>query len=311
MAEEMTAESAATTTETTAPDSSEAEANTEPQVPAYAEDPAETNEPAESEAEAGATTEAKAGGDKATIPDDLLVAAEAVGLSREEAKALGTSENLTRAIQIMDRKLAEFGKQPVQQKEEQQPVQQQKQERKPLFDPELFDETMAGVMNPFADQVAVMGEKLEKAMESLGRFEAHFEQESQKKMYETFDSEIGKLGADYESIFGKGSTSDLAPHSAMHDARHKILSFMDSWAGGAIAKGMKVPTLPELFQKALRAEFGEHIEKLKTKKLAESTQKNARRTVARPTFRKEGNGKTGAESALAAVKAKMAELDID
>lgn len=275
------------TTESTPTDIAEAPKSQDSALPTYAEAPAEDAVPAGTEP--GDNADAKAGAQPGTITDELLDAAEALGLSRDEARALGSPTALETVIRTLDAKFMALGKNPQQQAQPPAPGAQAtpaKQERPPI-DPKFYEENYdEGVAN-LAKEVLELREMLSSGLSPIReRFQAQEEERITKDVDGFFD----KFGAEGEGLFGKGAISTLIPNSPAYANRQKLVEAAAHYRSGMISSGLKPPSLETILQKAMQAEFGKQLSEAKLKSsnlnLAKAASKASATTIARPTQRR-------------------------
>lgn len=290
-----------------APDTTASDIQPEPAIndgdadlPKYTDGPPEDKDPVAATDKPADSPDGKPGEpEKASIPDDLLDAAEAVGFNREEIRALGSKAAVETMLKLYDSKVLEYGRsmmhQQQQQPQQQAQQQQQKQPQAPQrhFDPEKFDENLVGFEDHVASENQAIRSETQAIRQELNEFR---EQIKMEKQTNEIDSYFNGLDKENEALFGKGDIFSLAPGSLQHTNRNKVAADAIAYRNGLMARGIQPPSMAATLEKFRQAEFGKRLLEAKHKQekvnLAKAASKASATTIARPTQRRG----TGAET---------------
>lgn len=227
-------------------------------------------EPAKSvpDADAGDSV-AVASETKPSFDERLLVNAERVGISRDEALTFGSPEALNKAIDIAIRTYQRFA--PKQEPAEQEP--------EITLDPDEYDEKIIKLFERQNKQIALLKEELDAVQGITQNVVSKAEQDAAEKMYDVFDQDVNSLG--HDDLFGKGTRNNVSKEHVENRAR--LLNATNALADSYELRGQPIP--PDLIERALRAEFGESAQAKSTRELADKVSKRASQTIARPSGR--------------------------
>lgn len=230
-------------------------------------------EPAKSVPDANAGDSATVASEtKPSFDERLLVDAERVGISRDEALSFGSPEALNKAIDVAIRTYQRFA-QPQQEPAKQEP------EPEIEFDPEEYDEKIIKAFELQKKQIRELQDELQAIRGTTQDIASRTQLETQEKMYDVFDQDVNELGN--ESLFGKGNRNTVAKEQVENRAR--LLAATNALADSYELRGLPIP--PDLIERAMRAEFGESAQAKSTRELADKVSKRAAQSIARPSGR--------------------------
>jgi len=218
--------------------------------------------------------------EKSAISDDLIRRAERLGLDADEAKAFKSPDTLEKVLSSLEGEQGEETPKPDQQPDN--PFKFKLSLSKDEYDDHMVDQFEA-MNDHYAQQIT----RLYQAVDRI------FGERDTAK----FDGMVDRLGSEWESVFGKGSESDLDPTSTEFKARARLYREMNTIQQGRAKLGK--PPLPakEAFEKALHGEFHKEFQKIKDGELGKKLKTRKRQMLNRPT-RRQGKQLTGYEEAV-------------
>jgi hypothetical protein len=217
------------------------------------------------------------GSDAPELDDELLARAEEFGISRDDARRLGTADSISRVIDAIERRSAKSAKAET-------PASSKFNLK---IDPDLYDPEFVKALNEMNEHYHAQVEAARSEMRDYlnqQRVEQHF----------------GKLGDEWSELFS-GPKGDRN--------KDKVKVEMQALEAGYKATGRKVPAESELFNRALRGVFGDHTQSLARKQVDNQIRNRQGQFVSRPSQRN-GNGIPSRAESVARIAAFMQERGI-
>ena len=147
-----------------------------------------------------------------------------------------------------------------------------------------YDEGLVQALNQmnqfYAQQMAAMRNEMIQSLQSQPQ-SANVDDDPLTRW---FDGQFSGLGEEYHSVFGKGSIDDTRPGSSEENNRLELHR-----AFSALKKAYPTAKDDVLFQRALRASFGNVGEDAAKRKLAAQARQRSQSTIGRPSGRKSLN----------------------
>lgn len=232
---------------------------------------------------------------QSVFDERLLLDAEQMGVPREFAMQFSTPQDLERHLWVMSRM------QPVANATEQPMTQQEKDEFAEALeaiekDADSYDPALVKL----AKGLAVKNQRLEQAMLATMSAEARRVQEAQAVGEREATERWDKLFNDSEmpELFGTGNY--FGDKSQITDAqmanRHLVAAQAKKMAEAYADLGRKVPDASDLLMRAVRAEFGDVIQKKEQQTLAKQLSNRESQLSVRPRTSKASAGKSAKES---------------
>lgn len=218
-------------------------------------------------------------GGTATLPLDVIEEAIGYGLTSQEIESLGSEENISAVLAILDRQIdsastkqsdSVFG-----------------DDDDPFAEP---DENSGGSNSEIAElrkQIAELRSSLEN-----------------KSSDANSDKLFGLLDNDYSELFGEVG-DDLTKTQSRN--RSKVLQELDTIKAGYKARKRAIPSDRRLFKQAVRSVFGDFESKVVKKKFSESAKKRKSQFISRVNSRDARRPKDGRSSAVDSVKKFLAD----
>jgi hypothetical protein len=260
--------------------------------------------PSQSTAESGEGDEPS----RVEWPEDLLRSA---GLTAEQAsKSFKSADELDAAMKWHDAQMLTAGKQwheqanlqQQQQMQQQQPPpvpatpQQAQQQTQALLDKldlglkaEEWDEQTINLVTKLNDHyhdrftsVAQRNAFLEQAIQTVSGF---IMGQAERDYVTQFDNLVNSLPETYAEVFGKGARSDLKENSKEFGERVRLNQAMSAIQRGRQVNGLPPLSTDQLFNRALRAEFGDIETKAIRQELNSKMETRQRQFTSRPTSR--------------------------
>ena len=245
------------------------------------------------------------------LPDDLVEEAEAYGLDPEDFKTPEALERTIAQLEFRSGSTAEPGQTVPQEtsKKTNQEAIPDVSDFKPYelnIDPDNMDpETVAQTLGEMNDHYAKQSQSLQSRLDKIERTATERERAVAIQEYET---SIGELGEEYESILGKGPVTGKDITNGMIDNRGRHINAMNQIRAGRAKNG-----LPPLSQSSLvkRAALQLFKGKPTVSKTNEKQRKPKGQFTQPPKTRKNtGTVTTGDAKAIEAVSALMKEHDM-
>lgn len=236
------------------------------------------------------------------IPADLLEMASLEGLTQGED--FSTSEDLQRTLRLLDRQRLSLGNQLLNgsanghQQAAVQPVQQpQFVPQAPAQQPAVTDEKITQALKSIetlspelAEPMKLLLQSSQQQVQQARAEQAAMVQRVQEQQaaafYDSVDQAFSSLGQKFESIIGRGTRFDLAPHSQTLANRRQILQDVLALSASYERQGVQ----PPIAQLVKRATYGRFGDKLAAAAVAESNQNTVERVrnrqgqfIAQPT----------------------------
>lgn len=241
-------------------------------------------------------------------PEDLL---RSSGLTAEQAsKSFKNADELDAAMKWHDAQMLAAGKQWHEQanlqQTQQQPVQQPppvpvtpqqaQQQTQAVLDKldlglkaEEWDEQTINLVNRLNDHyhdrftsVAQRNAFLEQAIQTVSGF---IMSQAERDYVNQFDSLVNSLPETYVEVFGKGGRSDLKENSKEFGERVRLNQAMSAIQRGRQVNGLPPLSTDQLFNRALRAEFGDIETKAIRQEINSKLETRQRQFTTRPTSR--------------------------
>jgi len=273
------------------------------EIPAGDLDAAGGQETVGEEQPKGAEAEAKDTG-----PDVALLArAKALGFSDEQAQKFAQAGLLDETLTFADKRFAAIGREEPEEEPEGKAgvaaavksVEAPVISEIPDLNPDEYDEPLVkgfAAMKALAAQLAEYRTTVEKVVDTAASRE-------RDTLVRWFDDQVTALPAEYTETFGKGPGIKLAEKGPEFTNRGKLLKGMAALAAGLDQTGQDLPPQEELFQRALRMEFGDLIVTNTRKAISAQLNKRAGQQIARPTHKiARDDTRTPRQRAIAAVK---------
>lgn len=250
---------------------------------------------------AGKTEETTEQQTESVINDDLLNRALDAGFDKDEALSYKNPDDLRRTLDIIGKISSESTDQQTQDTG-QQTTTKTDTSIKP-FEPEEFKlefenkEQLApeitGVVEKlnqhYAEQMKKMKEHYDGQLKSVSDQVATSQKAVESKAaleFETqFDKLVTELGADYETLVGKGAGRELDDKSEAMANRNKIIRTMNIIDKTYTADKQQLPPLNEVFKQAVGVVFRGQTEKITNKKLAATVTARSKQSINKPTDR--------------------------
>ena len=230
--------------------------------------------------------------------ESLLAIAEQAGFTRAEALAFQDPAHLERALIAFARKMGTSDKAPGSAPAD--------DDFKIDLDPELYDPAVVSTVNGLKDHFKGKVGQLQEQVRVLTDF---LTQQETQKFENDFYGWVSGLGAEYESVLGKGRGRDLDRSSDAFEKRMSVLEQMDTLAAGYTAKGKRPPAPDQLFKQAVSVVFSDQQTTIAEKKLSSAVEKRRSQFVARPTQRTSKAALTPEDEARGWVRQFLAEKD--
>jgi hypothetical protein len=287
--------------ENAAPEASESEAGKSEAVEEIADESTES-EGRNEESEAGHETkpaETIAAAQPAVDPE-LATRAIRAGLHYQDVVSFPNAQALERAVASLERATA--GQTKPAEQEQEKPAELKLPD--PL-DPTLHDEKEIERDNFYRETIKTLHDQLGKVNESLGQFGQHQQQQQINERVSWFDEQVSKLGEDFEEYVGKGRVNEVSQQFV--PVRSQLLAMTDMFqANWSVSK-------EQAFAMAKNALFGDHIEKLATRKVQQRIKERSKQRAGTGSNRSNGlsnepshNGELAKDPVL---KAKYAEYE--
>ena len=223
-------------------------------------------------------------GESEPLPVDVIEEAVGYGLTSSDIEKLGTEENISAVLEILDRQEkptpSESGSSSGPDDEDD-------------FDP--FGEDDESVPNEDSKQMAALKSQVERLARLVTQQKA--DTEDQSKLFDQFASE-------YDDLFGDDA-ADLTQTQQRN--RDKVVTEMETIKAGYKAKNRKVPANRRLMKQAVNSVFGDHETKVQRKKFSESVKKRQGQFISRVNARDNRGLKDSRGNAIDSVKAFLAD----
>ena len=228
------------------------------------------------------------------ISAELAAQAAAYGLDPED---FGTGKALEKALRHLDRKTAEFVRQPAPtpqaKPEPQAPVTLEKLDLTKILTPGKYEEEIEKAFTAMNDFYAKQTESVMAKLEELSsvkpqveQFGSFLQQQESQRNESELDSYFNSLGDEWKEVFGQGSIRELPPKLA--EERRKVAQEMLVLQAGDQAMGRPPSNLKQLAQRAHRLAFGDRHETIARNKLKAEVKAKQSGALAKPS------AKTGA-----------------
>ncbi len=237
------------------------------------------------------------------VSDYLLLRAESLGLSREEALDFAASKSLEKVLIKLERMAA-----PKPEKGTEKAPEKTEDEFKIDLDAENYDPK---IVKQFEAMKSHYDSKLQAIQQSFQGVLQHAQRQQQHEFFGWFDDQIVGLGEEYADVFGKDPAAKLKEGSPHDSNRRKVLEAMETIAGGCEKRGQKAPNRKELLSQAIRLAFGDKQKSLVRKELSKSIQKRQGQMISRGTNRDSKSGQQPYERAVSNVARMLRDKGID
>lgn len=237
------------------------------------------------------------------VDEQLLADAELVGYTRAEAMSMAP-QALEKSIRVALRNAALAKRDAVERMAEIPTA----AEFKIDLDPNEYDEKVIGTFQKMKEHYDKQLSDLrnttmyaaQHAQEVEQQTRARFEQEFTSK----FDTDLAALKLD--DVFGQGSISELSAskNDTAFQNRLRVIEHMEMDAERYLRRGERPPTQDQLFQRAIRAEFGDRLIQNQQQSISKQVEKRAAQIVPRPGSSPKAKTATG----FNAVKDKFREI---
>lgn len=253
--------------------------------------------------------EGEKAGDQDWFTPDLRRSTVSHDMTEDEARMFGSPDALSAAFTLMDRKIADLGREP---KGETEPEGQEPPERQPPaerpaaaappaeadlgidLDSEEFHPAVVGTFKKMAGKISAMERDLATAIGESKALRAHFLEQETQAFENRLEGYFAGMGQVYEPVLGKGTGIEIKG-TPQYDKRVAIVEQMHLLQSGHIRLGRPVPDERELFDRASRIVLGKEMAAAARRQLAGKVQAREAGMITRPTHRKAAP--TGTESA--------------
>lgn len=223
----------------------------------------------DSEPEDGADESPKGEEDDSKVLDELLARAAAAGLESEDLEGLDEAA-MDRVIKVAERmrKASEHDTAAPKGDEgakDAKPKGDRLQLNPDLFEPELVD-VIDRIQEFYDEKISTLAAKVEALTGDIGR--------------QRMDASFSGLPKEWHSVFGDGATV-LQTGDELKN-RVRLLEEMEALRAGYSKIGRPEPSDAELFQAALRTQFGDFKEQLSRKRLQANLGKRQKNFINRP-----------------------------
>jgi hypothetical protein len=228
------------------------------------------------------------------VSDELTARAEAVGLSADDIKDLGTTA--TKTVALMEKQLLTLGgstPESGQASGEKQP----EAEKKPEGDDEIPDLSADDYDEPLVKVTTRMKATVKALSSELASLKAERAAERGEAFFSRFDHWVDSQNA--PDVLGKGRGVELDANSAQYKNRLKVLETVQVLATGYQRTGRPVPQEDLLFKQAMTLALGE---KVATENKEKATQARGRQMIFRPGSRSARAVPSGTRKAEDAVR---------
>lgn len=218
------------------------------------------------------------------IPIDVIEEAVGYGLTTADIKKLGTEENISAVLSILDRQegASSIGSSTALGDEEDDD-----------FDP--FDDGSSQSDSVDNEEMAALRSKVEQLTKMVT---------SRKADITTKEKLFDNLASEYDDLFGEvgGDMSDTHRRN-----RERIVTEMDTIRAGYKARKRHMPSDRRLLKQAIGSVYGDHETTVQRKKFSDSVKKRQGQFISRVNARDNRGLKDSRNSAIDSVKAFLAD----
>jgi len=244
----------------------------------------------EPEAHEDASDESSQDGKENKFPEDLVVRASVLGLNESEMGQFQDAEALETTLNLMDRAIindasVESVEDTAGDASHSEVAAEVEEDTKYEFgvDEELLEPDMVKALKFVQDK---HNKELSKLKESVSSVISASTQQKQAQFAEWVDKKFGSLDENWEKTFGKRPGHEMSAKSPEFAGRIKVLNAMD-----ALSRVHNPSDRDGLFERALRAEFGDKVEDNVRQEVASGNSKRRSQALNRPNSRKAGQPK--------------------
>jgi len=170
----------------------------------------------------------------------------------------------------------------------QQPQPPQAEEFKVDLDPDEWGENTVEFLNRMNDhyqkQMQAGAQRTQQLENALVNFNVATKQKEAEQRFDEFDAKINTLPDAFNETFGKGTRHTLQG-TPQFDARVRLNGSINAIASGRAQQGMPALTPDQLFDRAVRAEFGQVQDTTVRQEVVQQVQARQDQQLARPTAR--------------------------
>lgn len=234
-------------------------------------------------------TETEDEGDEQPVEftDDILQRARSVGFTDTEAKGFQNQESLESALTAMDRRFVAGIPTPLKPDDNGRPATPAVPSLIQKLDPvdlglksEDVDEH---VISAFDKLNTHLSEKLGEMAAVVGDLITQRKTEKRQSAIQRFDNKVAALGDEWKDVFGKGaSETDFHPSSKEFQNRDRLFRTAEALPLAYQDRNMPGISEDEIFQRALRAEFGDRIAGTERAKIAKTVKRRSGQVINKP-----------------------------
>ncbi|MFW6033479.1 MAG: hypothetical protein ACOCTI_08930, partial [Phycisphaeraceae bacterium] len=241
---------------------------------------------------AGEEGEGEGGEEDAGAGDDgfdeaLLSRASEAGLSEEEARGYGSPEALKHGLSVLEKlagKAADLSRE------------QETGEDEDAFDIELDEELIdPDVVKTFQGMKSHFEGVVGKLQGRIGELEEQLGEQVMASRLDRVDRTLDGMGEEYAELFGRGPRAGLGEAEIAN--RQQVLETIDTLRSGYAQQGKTIPSDAELVKRAVQSEFGDKLQEITRKQLAQRTERRRRQALSRGSSR-EGKALSPEEQAI-------------
>lgn len=210
------------------------------------------------------------------ISEELLVRAIESGMTVSEAKGF-SPESLEKTLNLLEKRKTPEDKVP----------EVKEEEFKLNINEDDYDEAtnkvfkaMEAEQNRLRKEIAKLTAKQE---EVDGGLKTQSREQKQQAFFNAFDKTLDSLPEAESALFGKGTGESLGKETEQYKNRIALLEEIDIIAGGYVGKGMAVPEVQVLVDKAKKSIFADKLKEIAIKELTDKVDKRTKNFLLRPS----------------------------
>lgn len=231
---------------------------------------------------------------------ELVLEAEALGVSKATIEAFASDEHLRSALEKVYERRSPAKTPADEEKQEDEPP--EPEEFKLDLDEDEFDPKLISAVKGMADEInRLRKEQFEQKKTGQGSQEAA-QARADMEFVQTFDTMIAELGDAYAPLLGKGTIDTLDPDSPQMKAREDVVDQMNATNASRMRRGEKPLDGKVAFQRAVAAVFPDKTNNIARHDLSDKVKKRGKQIIGRPlSGKKPVDTRTDEDRAVASV----------